>query len=95
MSPGCHYLRRVDSDPGQFFCSMLLEVKTSEHPLPRHTFSDLFKVQVTQIFGFCFFHISNIWSLTEGLTEVSTKFFQLWLSPRMYKLTANIGIFSL
>ena len=35
---GVGNLRQVGSDLGQFFCSLLLEVKTSEHPLPRHTF---------------------------------------------------------
>ena len=42
MSQGCQYLRPVDSDPGQLFCSLLFEVKTSEHPSSHYKFSDIF-----------------------------------------------------
>ena len=50
-----------------------------------------FKASGHKFLDFIFFHISKIWSLT----DVSTKFFNFWLSPNMSKLTANIGIFSL
>ena len=51
----------------------------------------LFKVQVTQIFGFYIFSYFKNMGSNRGFHKV----FLILLSPSMSKLTVNIGIFSL
>ena len=67
-------LTRVDSDPGQFFCSPLLEVKTSEHPISCHTSSDLL---ISLIFAHFISFIGNrINSIASSIPPYKEEYFK-------------------